>query len=392
MNNSAPCGQCRDEKVTPVARGQHRDEKLVTLAVNGRFHAFSLATEFAQLRRLGRLFCAYHTLTPPRYVARGQFRNHLGLALWQDLGLRFARTSFSFEAKSQVFDRWLERYLRAMPPGILHGWNSHLTATLASLAGSGWVRCVERSCPDNLFQHHLLLEESRRTGVPYHFDLARIQRAHEELYQADVIVAPSLYSAISYSDPELRRKVRINPLGGNFVVEDVQRRSDDPLRVLFVGNNFLRKGVHDLVEAFRMVPDRRASLRIRGEVPAEFRDRIHDARIDVVTPVTRERLRGLFRWANVFCLPSVDEGFGMVVLEALAFGLPVVVTEHVGSRDLLDRRVALTVPIRAPAALAEAIQAARMLTGDAFEEARRGILARATWAACARRMLQDVYR
>ena len=365
--------------------------KPVYLATAGKFHAFSLASEYARRGRLGRLFSAYHTLKPPPHVPLRRFANHLPLALWQDFGVRIPGTRFTIERKAEVFDRWLERRLRDVPGAIFHGWNWHVSRTLHSLRGKGWLRCVERSCPDNMYQHRILLEESKRTGVPYHYDEALLRQQHEELYEADVIVAPSSYSLNSYSDPVLQKKVRVNSLGANLELVDVPRRSPDPLRVLCVGNDFLRKGICDLGEAFARVPDRNAELWIRGCVPPEYSGKIKDARIQILPAVTRSRLQELYRWANVFCLPSVDEGFGMVVLEALAFGLPVVVTEHVGCRDVLDERVAITVPIRDSRALAEAVQRARSLVGDGFEAARREILARTTWAACAERMLGEVY-
>ncbi len=366
--------------------------KPVYLATAGKFHAFSLASEYARSGRLGKLFCAYHTLKPPPHVPLRRFANHLPLALWQDFGLRIPGTGFTYERKAEVFDRWLERRLQNEPPGILHGWNWHVSRTLVSLRGKGWLRCVERSCPDNMYQHQILLEESERTGVPYHYDEALLRQQHQELYEADVIVAPSRYSAASYSDPLLQRKVRVNPLGGNYEAVDVPRKPSDPLRVLCVGNDFLRKGICYLVEAFGSVPGKDAALWIRGYVPPEYSRKIKDARIEMLPAVTRSRLQELYRWANVFCLPSVDEGFGMVVLEALAFGLPVVITEHVGCRDVLDERVAITVPIRDSRGLAGAIQRARSLVGDEFEVARRTILAQSTWAACADRMLREVYR
>ena len=45
--------------------------------------------------------------------------------------------------------------------------------------------------------------------------------------------------------------------------------------------------------------------------------------------------------ADVFVQPSIDEGFGMTVFEALSFGLPVVVTENVGANDLLNSQVSM---------------------------------------------------
>jgi glycosyltransferase involved in cell wall biosynthesis len=64
-----------------------------------------------------------------------------------------------------------------------------------------------------------------------------------------------------------------------------------------------------------------------------------------------------YRAFDVFVLPSVDEGFGIVFLEAMAMGVPVIGTRVVGSVDAVEDGVTgLLVPSGDPAALGEAVQ------------------------------------
>jgi glycosyltransferase involved in cell wall biosynthesis len=158
-----------------------------------------------------------------------------------------------------------------------------------------------------------------------------------------------------------------------------------------VGNSFLRKGIHYLVEAFKRIDDPKAELWIRGDVPEVYRERIRDSRITVIPAVLPHKLRELYLAADVFVQPSIDEGFGMTVLEALGYGLPLVITEHVGAKDVLTDEVAVTVPIRNPEAIAAAIESARRLPGPGFDAARKAIIERNTWAACAGRMIDGIY-
>jgi glycosyltransferase involved in cell wall biosynthesis len=159
-----------------------------------------------------------------------------------------------------------------------------------------------------------------------------------------------------------------------------------------VGNNFLRKGTYYLVEAFKLIDDPQAELWIRGDVPTSYRKRIQDPRVTIIPPVLPNRLKKIFQAADVFVQPSIDEGFGMTVLEALGYGLPVVVTDHVGASDLLSPQVAITVPVRSPEATAAAIEAAGRLPGSQFDAARKSIIDKNSWAACAQRMIDSVYR
>jgi glycosyltransferase involved in cell wall biosynthesis len=368
----------------------------IDIAAAGKFHAHHLAAELAALGRLRDFYNVRRSLAPPPRVPPRRFHNRLDLALWS-AAARFGPVGYRHDRAYEIFDEWLRRRLETQAPGVLHSWNGNSRATFRALKGRGWRLCLERSCPHNRVQYELLREESAALGVPFAPDPQVLERAIEELYLADIIVAPSRYSARSYADPELARKVRVNPLGGNVRYRE-RPRAVDPrgsrrrgVKVLMVGNNFLRKGTHYLIEAFRHIRDGGAELWIRGDVPEAYRARIVDPRVRILPAVPLARLHELYARADVFVQPSIDEGFGMTVFEALGFGLPVVVTENVGALDLLSPQVALTVPIRDPLALADAIEAARMLPGDAFDAARRTLLERNSWAACARRMLQSVY-
>jgi glycosyltransferase-like protein len=118
---------------------------------------------------------------------------------------------------------------------------------------------------------------------------------------------------------------------------------DGRLAILTVGGIEPRKGSLTLLEAFaaarRALPDRRAVLLVAGGATLfDYRDevdRFHERAVAlglngdlrVLGPVEDAELEGLYRAADVFALPSTKEGFGLAVLEALAAGLPAVVSD-----------------------------------------------------------------
>jgi glycosyltransferase involved in cell wall biosynthesis len=366
-----------------------KDVQSIDLAVAGKFHAYHLASEYAALGRLRGLYSSHRSMSSPDRVSRHAFHNRVDLAFWEQL-CRFIPLGHADERKLEIFDDWIADSLAKKTPGILHSWNGNSHNTFGRYKGTGWRLCVERSCPHNQIQYETLLEEGKALGIPHVQNLRLLERAIEELYLADVIIAPSSYSASSYRERELAEKVRINPLGTNVDYQEKHTQVSG-LRVLMVGNSFLRKGTHYLIEAFKLIDDPRAELWIRGEVPEAYRKRIQDRRVTIIPPVRRKRLRKIYQAADIFVQPSIDEGFGMTVLEALGFGLPLVVTENVGAREILPPEVAITVPVREPEAIAAAIEAARHLCGPGFDLARRSVLNRNTWAACAQRMIDCVY-
>lgn len=368
----------------------------IYLATCGKFHAFHLASEFAELGRLGTLYCADHHLSPPKNVRLIQYKNRIDLKLWR-LGAHRLKLGLghTFSAEASIFDRWLRCNMSTKRDGgVFHGWNGHISSTLRMLDPERWLRCVERSCPENFYQHKLLLNEAKELGVSYNYDIEHIEKSFTELQEADIIVAPSHYSASSYVDPALKKKVRINPLGANYAFKPKSRASVETPIVLSIGNSFLRKGFHYLIESLRQLPERRIELWIRGDIPSEYRKRIRDSRIRIIPPVSHSDLQKLFQRASLFCLPSIDEGFGMVTMEALAHGLPLIITEHVGAGDILSDNVAIRVPIRQSSAIALAVE--QLLSWsperyELFDLERRRILTNNSWRSCAARMLKEVY-
>lgn len=130
--------------------------------------------------------------------------------------------------------------------------------------------------------------------------------------------------------------------------------------VLFTGTLEPRKGVHDLLEAWRMLPAPRPRLVLCGD--AGWKMRIaEEAGVEVTGYVTRERLRELYRGARAFVYPSRYEGFGIPPLEAMACGAPVIAT-RTGAIPEFAEGAALLVEPGDVRALAAAL--ARLL-GDA---------------------------
>ena len=363
----------------------------VTLAVAGKFHALSLAKEYAKLGLLDNIYCIDRKLQTPGGIPSKFYHNRIDLSWFKIIGSRLPGNLYSHKLKNTIFDEWVKKQLVNKTPGFLHGWNGCSLQTFKEVNKLGWHTGVERSCPHNQFQYDLLCEEAGLLNLNYHQDQEKLKNQIEELYVADTIICPSKYSANSYSDPELIKKLKYVPLGSNFKYRERKNKTDDIFRILLVGNSFLRKGTHYLIEAMKFLPDAKTELWLRGEIPASYRKLIKDPRIKIIEAVSAEKLHDIYSNADVFVQPSIDEGFGMTVLEALSFGLPLVVTENVGAKDVLNEKVSQTVPIRDPEALAKAILAVRNLPSPAFDLERKVILENYSWATCAKRLANEAY-
>lgn len=150
-----------------------------------------------------------------------------------------------------------------------------------------------------------------------------------------------------------------------------------------------RKNLGHLVEAFVLLRERHPGLELviagAGEAPADLRR----PGIRFLGYVAEAELPALYRGASVFVYPSLFEGFGIPVVEALASGVPTVVSAH-RSLDEASGKAAYRAESTDPEALAETIERALVV-----DESRRAAglehAARFTWRACGKAVL-DGYR
>lgn len=159
----------------------------------------------------------------------------------------------------------------------------------------------------------------------------------------------------------------------------VDRVGRDGVEVLCVGQLLPRKGQRVLLDAMARLRDRGVDVRLTlvGDGPSraalevavdelDLRDRVK-----LTGAVGQDDIRALYAAADVFCLPSFAEGVPVVLMEAMATGLPVVTTPIAGVPELVDASSGVLVAPGRADLLAEAIEVL------ARDPARRGAMGRA---------------
>lgn len=160
-----------------------------------------------------------------------------------------------------------------------------------------------------------------------------------------------------YGVPESR--MRVVPIG-----VDLQRwkppsaprnGAAGPVRLLFVGGDFKRKGGDLLLQVFRSLPAGSASLDIVTQSPVEPEPGV---RVHRGVKANSEELVTLFGQSHLFALPTKADAFGIVAAEAMASGLPVVMSDVGGARDIVvDGVTGYLVPPGGESALQERLSA-----------------------------------
>jgi phosphatidylinositol alpha-1,6-mannosyltransferase len=198
---------------------------------------------------------------------------------------------------------------------------------------------------------------------------ARWERRNAE--RGDLIVVPSRYSARVaaevYEVPPAR--VAVVPEGIDLAewrarfaaAPRVEHRGPT---VLAVGRMYSRKRFVDLLQAAARLRTAHPAARFRivGKGPEwDAVVRLHGTlglagTVTLLGDVTRDQLAAEYAGADGFCLPSVQEGFGIVFLEAMAAGLPIVACRAAAVPEVvLDGETGVLVPPRDPDALARAL-------------------------------------
>ena len=211
------------------------------------------------------------------------------------------------------------------------------------------IYIVDRACPHFIFQEKLMLEESKEISFPYlkHTRITR-NRFCEEYNLADKIVVPSKYSFSSFVDFNFSEdKLFIAPLDSNAYMPDLKslnakNKNKKEITIGFVGGSFLRKGTIYLLRAIDKIFDKKIKLILRTDKNKVFMHREAReicARNNVVFRPYLKNMADFYSELDIFVLPSIDEGFGMVLFEALKFQIPVIASSNVGAIDnLIDRQ------------------------------------------------------
>jgi glycosyltransferase involved in cell wall biosynthesis len=201
---------------------------------------------------------------------------------------------------------------------------------------------------------------------------------------ADAVLTTSAYCRAAirrhYGVPP--RQVRLVPEGIELArwrrLVEREPHSSDGATILCVARQYPRKHIADLLRALAIVRERapRARAIIAGDGPehAALRRLASELRLGDAAQFTGalpdQALERLYRRADVFCLPSVQEGFGIVFLEAMACGLPVIATASAAIPEVIPHgRAGLLVP---PGDVGELASALAELLSDGAQRAAFG--------------------
>ena len=335
--------------------------------VFGVFHQFDLARELEARGHLSRVFSTW----PRARLARE------GIPAAKIKTFPWIHAPEYMMRKLGVLPQWLEDetgYFNALTFDEYTSRNLSPCDALIAISGSslktgkkvqaqGGIFLCDRGSSHQRFQEQMILEEYRRWGVDQRVSDLRDTVREEAIYdEADAIVVPSTFASKSFLSmgvPE--SKIHTIPYGVRLKdFNQVAEPNGSCFEVLFVGSVGLRKGIPYLIEAFAKLRCGKKRLRIVGDLGREMSQvlrKLPMEDVELVGSVPQTQLPEIMGSSNVMVLPSIEDGFGMVIGQAMAAGCPVLVSEHTGGPDMITDGVdGFIVPIRDIQALHDRMQ------------------------------------
>ena len=229
--------------------------------------------------------------------------------------------------------------------------------------------------PKILFQFHphptfvkqLLMEEmnicpkaSISLSKEYEFSLSEIElkKLSKEIWLVDYIIcASSITKQSLLAEGIADKKIKVIPYGVDLEkFKYLQRPEPDPLfRVIFIGSLNQRKGIVYLLDALNSLKNIELLIVGRG-IFDETLLSDYNFKISLYHDVSHEKLLSLLQQSHCFVLPSIIEGFGQVILEAMATGIPVIASMNTAAADIITHtKDGFIVPIRDSSSISDHI-------------------------------------
>ncbi len=216
---------------------------------------------------------------------------------------------------------------------VVHTWPAAALETLKAAAEMRIPSVLERPNAHTRFAFEAVGREFERLGIPlppgdeYSYKPGLLKKEEEEYRLADYILCPSEFVVRTFLDRGFQRQKLVRHMygfdEGVYHPDGDRQAAGSGLRLLFVGVCAVRKGVHFALEAWLKSPaSRNGTFQIAGEFLPAYAERLRPmlAHPSVRALGHRRDVADLMRQSDILVLPSIEEGFGLVVAEAMGSG------------------------------------------------------------------------
>ena len=303
-----------------------------------------------------------HTRSLPAREAARLLFGAIHLPLWSE----HERGFLSIDAISAALDRAVAAEIRKSETcKLAYTYEDCAIATFAAAERRRIPRVYDLPIGYWRVGQRIFVEESERepewtptlTGARDSHE--KLARKDEETRLATRVVVASTFTKSTLAQAPHQRPVTVIPYGAPPAATNEIATDGAKLKILFTGSLGQRKGLSYALRAVELIGERNCELTLLGRKAAEGCRPLDQAVRDHrwLPSLSHERVLLEMRQHDVLIFPSLFEGFGLAITEAMSQGIPVITTAHTAGPDIIDDGVdGFIVPIRSAEAIAEKLE------------------------------------
>lgn len=330
----------------------------LAMVVHGRFFVFDLARELIRLGHEVTLFTNYPKRVCERFgIPRERVVNFLAHGVASRALMKLFPRGMGGRVErwcNTAFGRWAARAVPRRGPWDAVACMSGVAEELFHTVNrDGGMRILFRASAHIRSQRRILDAEAEQTGIWVERPTDWIVGREEREYRiADRILVSSSFTHRTFLEENVPgEKVAIHRYGvdvGSFrgAATDIESRcsrvlAGAPIRVLNVGTFSLRKGARVWQEVLKSERAKRFEFRFVGAIAPDATNiaRQLSSTSEFLPKIPQFDLPTHYAWGDVFVLPTLEDGFPVVLTQALASGVPIVCSPNSSGPDLIREGV-----------------------------------------------------
>ena len=255
---------------------------------------------------------------------------------------------------SKKFQRKLAKYIikEHVDAVISYDTNSDVLFSILDKQAPNVLRIIDHAAPNRHYMYKCYHQNWGACGkfvntlqvYKYLINESVSEKYIKEILLAQYHIVASSFSrdAVVYEGVN-NKSVYIIPYGvdDSFFVESERNYSSELIKVLFIGKINQQKGIAQVLEAAKFINSKSVEFEIVGP-GIEFCSELYEPYKEFVTFrgfMLHEALFNSLRGSHIFVFPTMGEGFGLVLLEAMAAGLVPITTRNCGGADIVENGV-----------------------------------------------------
>ena len=315
-----------------------------------RFHVFQLAKILKEKGLLDILATAY-----PRFkiekewpIFSAELKSYPLFAVLRYVVIALKR--FRMDGISSKFQEYMHNQFSRTTSKLINdkddvviGLSSFMEDSITVAKLNGVISIVEHGSLHIELEREILLPECEKHNFqPFgnwqHLWL--IEKMNREFNNADYIFCCSNLAKQTLIDKGIKEdKIFANPLGVDLNAFNVNRDKSGCFKYLHVSNMSPLKGIHYIIEAFDMLSDIDCELWLVGPMPSEIKLQKlikSNPKIKYHGYIPENELPSIYNQCDVFVHPSLSDGWAMTVLQAMASGVPPIVSDMTGAKEVVN--------------------------------------------------------